>query len=81
MPNDSPGISLTGHPHITMAVGKVQEDLDFHTKVLGYNVPTREQQDRIKNFIEGLGYTDLANLCASVGRSFLLNFLSRTECR
>ena len=35
MPNESPGMSLTGHHHITMAVGNVQEDFDFHTKVLG----------------------------------------------
>ena len=35
MPNDSLGISLTGHHHITKAVGKVQEGFDFHTKVLG----------------------------------------------
>ena len=30
-----PGTSLTGHHHITIGVGNVQEDFDFHTKVLG----------------------------------------------
>jgi glyoxalase family protein len=30
-----PGGNLTGHHHITIGVGKPQEDFDFHTKVLG----------------------------------------------
>ena len=35
MTEQLPGTSLTGHHHITIAVGNVQEDFDFHTKVLG----------------------------------------------
>ncbi len=35
MSSEVPGKSLTGHHHITIGVGKVQEDYDFHTKVLG----------------------------------------------
>ena len=35
MAEELPGTSLTGHHHITMGVGNVQEDFDFHTKVLG----------------------------------------------
>ncbi len=29
---------------------------------MAYNVPTREQQDRIKSFLEGLGYTDCSDV-------------------
>ncbi len=35
MTTELPGTSLTGHHHITIGVGNVQEDFDFHTKVLG----------------------------------------------
>ena len=35
MSDVSPGSFLTGHHHITIGVGDVQEDYDFHTKVLG----------------------------------------------
>ncbi len=35
MSTELPGTMLTGHHHITIGVGNVQEDFDFHTKVLG----------------------------------------------
>ena len=35
MPDKLPGTSLTGHHHITIGVGNVQEDFNFHTRVLG----------------------------------------------
>ena len=35
MTTELPGTSLTGHHHITIGVGNVQEDFNFHTKVLG----------------------------------------------
>lgn len=36
-----PGQALTGHHHVTIGVGDVQEDFDFHTKVLGLKVVKR----------------------------------------
>jgi len=35
MTADVPATALKGHHHITIGVGKPQEDFDFHTKVLG----------------------------------------------
>ena len=35
MTTEVPAKALKGHHHITIGVGKPQEDFDFHTKVLG----------------------------------------------